>query len=97
MRKNGKMLSSIAAGGVCRFTKEIMFTKTFSECEEVDFHHSGIIPKRFLEKVKNNEILYFNVVDGKVHVFQFRWEEGLYTLDRYKDIENEVAKRLGLK
>jgi hypothetical protein len=95
MMKKNRSSERVAAGGMCRFTHEIVFTKTYEECEAVDFHHSGIIPPEYLDKVEANEIIFFYVYRRKeVHAWMFRWEDGLHTEERYSEVEKEIEEKL---
>lgn len=89
-------MRKVAAGGFCEYTGELVFTRTFEECEAADFHHSGIIPPDYLERVESNDIIYFYVWHGKeVHAWMMRWENGLHKEERYKDVEEQIGKKLG--
>ena len=102
MKKKKKVLSKkrVAAGGIDVWTREIVFTKTFEEVEGVDFHHSGVIPFEYLEKVESNEIIYFYVCASsisdhvEVNAWMMRWEDGLHTEKRYEEIEEEILSKL---
>lgn len=64
----------VVSGAYDTFNDRIVFTKTYAECEAVDFHHSGIIPKDYIEKVESNEYKYFYIINRKeVQVWDFRW------------------------
>lgn len=97
--KNKKV---VAAGGYDTFNKTLLFTRTFEECEAADFHHSGIIPPQYMEKMESNEYKYFICRDGEVIMWTFSWEEKLYINREYRGTElcreiKEAIEQSGMK